>query len=62
MTIMEMLPERRSALTPRQLAEILGRNERTVRNWLNDGKLPEAASWAIDPAVVAVWWEANTNS
>ena len=60
MGIFEQLLERRSALSPREVATLLGKNERTVRNWLNAGLLPGHqihGRWAVDPGVLAVWWE-----
>ncbi|MBZ5645334.1 MAG: helix-turn-helix domain-containing protein [Acidobacteriia bacterium] len=64
MNIFEQLLDRKSVLTPQETAEILGKNERTVRNWLNEGLLPGHqihGRWAIDPGALAVWLESKQN-
>ena len=58
--IFEQLLERKTLLTPQDAATILGKNERTVRNWLNGGLVPGCqihGRWLIDPGVLAVWLE-----
>jgi excisionase family DNA binding protein len=60
MGIFEQLLDRQSALTPQEVATLLGKNERTVRNWLNEGNLPGHqihGRWVVDPGVLAVWLE-----
>ena len=60
MSILDQLLERKTLLTPREVAAILRKNERTVRNWLNAGQLPGQQihrRWVIDPGVLAVWLE-----
>ena len=60
--IFDQLLERKTLLTPQEVAAILGKNERTVRNWLNAGDLPGGqihGRWAIDPGVLAVWLKGN---
>jgi excisionase family DNA binding protein len=60
MGVFEQLLERKTLLTPQEVAAILGKNERTVRNWLNAGQLPGTqihGRWAIDPGVLVVWLE-----
>jgi hypothetical protein len=62
MGIFEQLLGRQTALTPQEVAALLGKNERTVRNWLNGGQLPGHlihGRWAVDPGVLAVWLESK---
>ena len=63
MGIFEQLLGRQTALTPQEVAALLGKNERTVRNWLNSGLLPGHqihGRWIIDPGVLSVWLEGKT--
>jgi excisionase family DNA binding protein len=59
-SILDQLLERKALLTPQEVAAILRKNERTIRNWLNAGRMPGHqihGRWAIDPGVLAVWLE-----
>jgi excisionase family DNA binding protein len=59
MTIIETLLIRKTPLTPKEAAEYLGLNERTVRRWLQSGRLkgyrPDGENWRLDPAHVAAY-------
>lgn len=63
MSIVETLLKRMTPLTPQEAAEALGLNERTVRNWLNAGRVPWGYKigfrWKIDPTILATWMESQ---
>jgi len=64
MNIVEHLLARNGdPLTPQEAARLIGKNERTVRNWLNARRVPWGYKvghrWIVDPAILAAWLETN---